>query len=152
MAERNGHDGAYRLPHNPRVTIDDLLQLHREATAERGALETSVLLVQGTTTLNYSGLHVPAGLALLEGGQALGVFWLRPWRRLPEVEAPEGGRKRESERWLEGFEEAAGLGRAWPHTHVVTVCDREGDIFKLLQRHARAPGAAGLLVRAYKAR
>ena len=118
---------AYRLLANPRVTMDDILQPHREAVAERCALETTVLLVQGTTTLNYGGLKnctvglgppggtskgkdgllVRAGLALAEGGRALGVFWLRPRARLEELKTLAGGKRAESERWLEGFEQAA---------------------------------------------
>ena len=170
--ERNGRDAAYRLLNNARVTMDDILHPHREATAERCALESTVLLVQDTTTLNYAGLRdctpglgalggkskgkdgmlVHAGLALAEGGRALGVFWLRPWARLPEVKAVDRRRRKESERWLEGLEEAVQLSRACPQTRVVTVCDQEGDIFQLLRRQAREPAAVGFLVRANRAR
>ena len=170
--DRNGRDAAYRLLNSAKVTMDDILQPHRESTAERCALEGSVLLVQDTTTLNYSGLRdctpglgplggnsrgkdgmlVHAGLVLAEGGRALGVFWLRPWARLEELKHYTGGRKKESRRWLEGFEEAAVLGQACPGTRVVTVCDREGDIFALLRRQAARAAEAGLLVRSNKAR
>ena len=54
--QRGARKAAYRLLANPRVRMDDILQPHREAVAERCALETMVLLVQDTTTLNYSGL------------------------------------------------------------------------------------------------
>ena len=52
----------------------------------------------------------------------------------------------ESERWLRGHERAQELARACPAARVVTVCDREGDIWALLAR-AASQGAA-LLVRA----
>lgn len=77
--------------------MDDKLQPNRDATAERCTLEGSVLLVQDTTTPDYSellgctpglgplggtwrgkdGMLVDAGPALWEGG----VFWLLPWAR-----------------------------------------------------------------------
>ena len=44
--QRNARDGAYRLLANPGVRMDDILQPHREAVAERCALETTVLLVR----------------------------------------------------------------------------------------------------------
>ena len=53
---------------------------------------------------------------------------------------------------MEGLEQAVELGRACPRTRVITVCDREGDIFPLLRRQAAHPQAAGLLVRASGAR
>ena len=161
----NARDAAYRLLANPRVTMDDILQPRREAVAERCAWETTVLLVQDTTTLNDSGLkNSTVGLGSLGGksqgkdgllvhaGLALGVFWLRPWARLEELKDLAGGQKAESERWLEGFEQAVELVRACPRTRVITVCDRAGDIFSLFQRQAAEPGAAGLLVRANRAR
>ena len=167
--ERNARDAAYRLLASPRVTMDDILQPHREAVAERCALEATVLLVQDTTTLNYKGLRqctqglgsvggkagpadgffVHAGLVLAEGGRALGVYWLRPWARLEALKAvPKRIRGKESKRWMEGLEQAVELGRACSRTRVIAVCDREGDIFPLLRRQAAQPQAAGLLVRA----
>ena len=116
------------------MRMDDILQPHREAVADRCALETTVLLVQDTTTLNYSGLqHCTTGLGPLVGkskgqdgllvhaGRALGVFWLRPWARLEELKALTSGEKVESEQSLEGFGQAVELDRACPHTRVITV-------------------------------
>ena len=65
---RAARKAAYRLLANPRVRMDDILQPHREAVAERCALVTTVLLVQDTTTLNYSGLkNCTVGLGTLGG-------------------------------------------------------------------------------------
>ena len=95
------------------------------------------------------GFFVHAGLALAEGGRALGVYWLRPWARLEALKSiPQRIRGKESKRWMEGLEQAVELGRACPCTRVITVCDQEGDIFPLLRRQAGRPQAAGLLVRA----
>ena len=103
--------GAYRFLHNGRVRMEDVLQPHREALAERcRQLPGSVLLVQDTTTLNYTGLkdctaglgplkergnsarglHVHAAMAFSEGRRPLGVSGLEVWSR-PLEKPPEEG-------------------------------------------------------------
>ena len=47
---------ATRLLHNERVSAEDILQPHREALLERVQEESMLLLVQDTTTLNYTNL------------------------------------------------------------------------------------------------
>ena len=74
--------------HHDRVSAENILQPHHEALLERVQLESTVLLVQDTTTLNYTnlqactsglgplkersssvrGLFVHAALGLTEGG------------------------------------------------------------------------------------
>ena len=103
-----------------------------------------MLLVQDTTTLNYTGLRegtqglgplqertssarglfVHAAVAFTEGRRALGVSGLETWAR-PEAE-PEAERER---RWFRGFDQGRALGRASPGTRVVVVGDRESDIY-----------------------
>ncbi len=58
--------------------------------------------------------------------------------------------KPESVRWLQGLERARQLAAACPDTRVVTVCDREGDIWEMFVQ-ARA-GGVGLLVRSDRGR
>ncbi len=58
--------------------------------------------------------------------------------------------KPESVRWLQGLERARQLAAACPDTRVVTVCDREGDIWERFVQ-ARA-GGVGLLVRSDRGR
>ncbi len=56
-----------------------------------------------------------------------------------------------SGRWTDAFASAAELAAACPRTRVVSVCDREGDMWELLPEgcgSAAADGGAGLLVRA----
>ncbi len=86
---------AYRFLSNPHVTMDNILEPHREAMADRCRPQPLVLAVQDTTMLNYSGLEATEGLvdiggggsgsvgvaahfgvAFSEGGCALGVFHL----------------------------------------------------------------------------
>ena len=54
---------AHRLLSNPEVGMDDILEPHLEATAERGRREPVILAIQDTTTLNYNGLGSAEGLA-----------------------------------------------------------------------------------------
>ena len=161
---------AYRFLHNKQVSSEDILQPHREALAERCRRETTVLLVQDTTTLNYTGLResarglgplqertggarglfVHAAVAFTSGRRPLGVGGLETWAR-PEAE-PETGRERESRRWFRGFDRGRELGRACPGTRVVVVGDRESDIHGLLKHQAEHAAEAGLVVRACASR
>lgn len=158
---------AYRFLSNPRVGVRDILEPHREAMAGRCRSQPVVLAVQDTTMLNHGGLEATeglvgiggggsgsrgiaahAGVAFSEGGRSLGVFSLDAgFRAVGGKAAAEGG---ESGRWTDAFAKAAELAAACPRTRVVSVCDREGDIWALLSEgraSADAPGGAGLLVR-----
>ena len=137
---------------------------------ERCRLESTVLLVQDTTTLNYTGLQdstkglgplrertdsarglfVHAAVAFTAGRRPLGVSGLETWAR-PEAE-PEAEREKESRRWFRGFDQGRELGRASPLTRVIVVGDRESDIYALLKWQAEHAEEAGLVVRANASR
>ena len=154
---------AYRFLHNGAVSSADILQPHREALVERSRAESVVLLVQDTTTLNYTGLRdsttglgplgersgggrglfVHAAVAFTEGRRPLGVSGLETWAR-PDG-APTSERALESRRWFRGFDQGRELGRACPGTRVVVVGDRESDIHALLQWQAQHAAEAGLV-------
>ena len=161
---------AYRFLHNRKVSDEDILQPHREALVERCREASTVLLVQDTTTLNYTGLKdstsglgplqergssarglfVHAAVAFTEGRRPLGVSGLETWAR-PEAE-PAAEREKESRRWFRGFDQGRALGRACPETRVVVVGDRESDIYALLKWQAEHAAEAGLVVRANASR
>ena len=161
---------AYRFLHNDGVDPADILQPHREAMVERCRLHATVLLVQDTTSLNYTsmrevtrglgplkqrsnaarGLWVHATVAFTAGRRPLGVSGLETWAR-PEVK-PADEAEKESRRWLRGFAQGRELGRACPGTRVVVVGDRESDIYELLELQAAHAGRAGLLVRVHAGR
>ena len=152
---------AYRFLHNKKVGVEDILQPHREALVERCRQEPTVLLVQDTTTLNYTGLKdstsdlgplqsressarglfVHAAVAFTAGRRPLGVGGLETWAR-PEAE-PEAEPEKESRRWFRGFDQGRALGRACPETRVVVVGDRESDIYGLLKWQAEPRGRGG---------
>ncbi len=159
---------ATRLLHNGRMSAADILQPHREALLERVQVESTVLLVQDTTTLNYTnlrgvtrglgplqdrasssrGLFVHAAVGFTEGGRPLGVSGLERWARPEQDPGQAAEREKESRRWFRGFEQGQQLGRCSPQTRVVVVGDRESDIFELFERQAERAAEAGLLVRA----
>ena len=164
--------GAYRFLHNGRVSMEDVLQPHREALAERcRQVPGSVLLVQDTTTLNYTGLkdctaglgplkerssssrglHVHAAMAFSEGRRPLGVSGLEVWSRA--LEKPPGEDEKESRRWFRGLEQGYELASACPDRQIVVVGDRESDIFDLFRQHGeRSEEGVELLVRVHLGR
>ena len=164
--------GAYRFLHNGRVSMEDVLQPHREALAERcRQVPGSVLLVQDTTTLNYTGLkdctaglgplkerssssrglHVHAAMAFSEGRRPLGVSGLEVWSRA--LEKPPGEDEKESRRWFRGLEQGYELASACPDRRIVVVGDRESDIFDLFRQHGeRSEEGVELLVRVHLGR
>lgn len=163
---------AQRFLHNEQVTDRDILQPHREALLERVQEESTVLLVQDTTTLNYTnlkgcttglgplkdranrarGLFVHATVGFTQGGRPLGVSGLERWARAEVESDPEAEKEKESQRWFRGLEQGQELGRSSPQTRVVVVGDRESDIFALFERQAERREEAGLLVRVHLGR
>jgi len=171
---RAATQAAYRLFAHPRLTMDAILASHYQATAARCRSEAVVLAVQDTSTLNYSahplteglgpigaradgaqGLIVHDTLALTPAGTPLGLIDVQAWARA----ADDHGRRRlsgddrdlnnkESGKWLDSHHRASTLQRQLGGaTRVVSVADREGDLFELLAA-AQPAEAADVLVRA----
>ncbi len=140
---------AYRLLSNEQVEMAHILEPHQASRVERCAAEPLVLAVQDTTSLNYhgrqqteglvsiggrgqgaQGIRAHFGLAISETGRPLGVYAMAAGFRRTDRSVQEGdpGFGKESRRWLDGLERAREVSQACPHTRVVTVCDREGDL------------------------
>ena len=173
--DRHALKGYYRLINNEdqEITPQTLLQAHRDQTIRRMMTESTVLIVQDTTQLNYStrskceglgeigsnqtktksrGLDLHSCLAIGgETGLPLGVLHLNGY-------APESAKdknpqrpieEKESFRWLEAYDDAAAIAALIPETRVVSVTDRDGDMFPLFDRRRGDQGQkAHLLVRA----
>ena len=153
---------AYRVLSNNRVKMEHILESHQAASAERCAREQVVLAIQDTTTLNYDGLRATdgrvgiggrgtgaqgllahVGLAVTPQGRTLGVYMLN-------ADFRGDGDEKESRRWLEGLDRARDLQAACPGARVITVCDREADMWEMFQQASR--DGTGLLVRANRIR
>lgn len=161
---------AYRFFDNPKVTPERIVGPHSQRTIQRMKAHTLVLAIQDTTFLNYThhphteglgaigkkelqqrGLGLHSTLAATPQGQPLGVLTQQyfehaigeasrtPARvhRLPIEE-------KESYRWVEAFEKTIELTPEG--VQVVTVCDREGDIYEMFTLAQKR--SASLLVRA----
>jgi Transposase DNA-binding/Transposase Tn5 dimerisation domain len=144
--------GAYRFWDNEKVTPESIRAAHREKTIERAKEYGTVLAVQDTTSMNYmshqateglgpidrwgtQGIHVHSVLAVSPDGVPCGLVHQQVWSRDPEEKRTKEERKKlpieekESYRWLESLE--ATQNAVSPDTHIITVADREADIFEL---------------------
>ena len=168
--------GAYRFFQNPKVTMDVLLTAHAEATIERSKKHRIVLAPQDTTTLNYTthpmteglgpvgnkadqaiGLLLHDTVAFTEEGTPLGVLDAQCWARDPKDRGKRVRRKqlpieqKESQKWLRSFRKVAEVQKACPDTKLISIGDRESDVYELFQEATRDPNGPGLLVRMNRA-
>ena len=166
---------AYRFFDNPKVEPEAIYERHRQSVLQRAQGEPVVLAIGDTTQLDYTshpntdgtgplsdlnhyGLHVQPSLAVTPQRVPLGLvgqhIWVRDVESFGQSQTKEAKQRpiteKESVKWLESFEAGERfqeeLGSSG--TRVISVFDREGDVFEVLQR-ARRPGTkSGLLVRA----
>jgi hypothetical protein len=160
----------YRFLDNEEVSLARLLEPHQQKTLERMREHQVVLAVQDTTSLNYTahtdteglgrigpnsagalGIIVHDTLAITPRGLALGVLDAQVWTR-------EGGHQgddrpieqKESVKWLRSYQAAARAQAELKDTRVVSVGDREADLYDLfaMAREHLEAGGPHVLVRA----
>jgi Domain of unknown function (DUF4338)/Transposase Tn5 dimerisation domain/Transposase DNA-binding len=167
---------AYRFFANDDVEFETLLQPHYAATEERISdlgQGSVVLVAQDTTSVNYSalksveglgpigttvdgaqGLHLHSSLALTEQGVPLGFVDAQCWAR----DAQEFGKKaqraslpiedKESWRWIKAYQALSAVQKRNPQVQLVSMGDREADIYELFEEALREADNPKLLVRA----
>jgi len=173
---RGAAKGYYYFIDNPRdrITPEAILQTHRQRTIERIMSEKLVLVVQDTSDLNFStrhhteglgligtnqtgaessGLKLHSSLALTPDGLPLGVLRSVCYaeERKGEIGKQSIGRPIEEKktfRWLEGYRDCVEVAKKTPHTRLLTVMDREGDILELFLAAEPTRKRVGILVRA----
>jgi len=152
---------AYRFFQNQDVDAADIMEAHRKKTAERAKPHKTILAIQDTSYLIYTshtktkglgamslkkgrhvekifsnGLVMHACLAVTTDGVPLGLLdqnvFVRKLRsaerrRMADVTPLE---EKESYRWIESLERARAITG---DTQVVTVCDREADMYGLFE-------------------
>ena len=154
---------AYRFFDNQRVSMDALLEPHHQATIERMRHEPVVLVAQDTTSLCYTthpgmtglgpisnkvdgpqGIEVHSAQAFTPGGLPLGVLDIEAWARDPAEfgKSKECNGKpiadKESQKWLTALGPIGRAAARCPNSRVVTLADREADIYEyLLDAHRR---------------
>ena len=158
--------------------MEVILDAHTEATIERIKEHRVVLAPQDTTVLNYSthpmteglgptsgikhqnsiGLILHDTLAFTEDGTPLGVLDAQCWARDPQQKGKKYRRKelpleqKESIKWLRSFNKLAEIQKLCPDTMLVSIGDRESDIYELFLEATKDPSGPKLLVRSEKTR
>ena len=144
---------AYRLFNHESVTPERILEPHRWQTSRRIAEHPVVLIVQDTTELDFSdhpprdarcldhenrfGMYQHLQLAITPQRLPLGVVGSECFDRAPESLGQTKQRsslpieEKESFRWLEGYRQACELARECPGTRIVSVADREADLYDI---------------------
>jgi len=153
---------AYQFFNHKAVDEHRVLAPHRLATLARMKSFPVVLLVQDTTELDYTRIKKLAGAGPLEKQRrrgfynhlqvaftpqrlCLGVVSMRLWARDDETFDTCKQRKyapleeKESHRWLEGYRNACRIAEESPPTQIVSISDREGDIYECFLE-AQQPG------------
>ena len=140
---------------NEKLSQEEVLRVHREATIRRMAQHGgTILAVQDTTSLNYNthektqgigyigeqtlGVNIHSCLAVTADGLALGILDQGSYNRMQakdDTQSHDSKKTRplgakESFRWVKSLQAS---NASLPETvKVITVCDREGDMYELL--------------------
>jgi len=163
----------YRFFQHPATSLAAILAPHYHATVARMRREAVVLAVQDTTSLNYTahpateklgpigyrpdrgtGLLLHDTMAFTREGTPLGLLDVQCWAR----DGADFGKKKrrhslpieakESKKWLVSFRQVAEAQKQCPASLVVSVGDREADVYELFELAWRDPAGPKLLVRA----
>jgi len=160
----------YRFLNNKKVTHERIIAIERKATVQRIEADAGqiILAVQDSTSFNFAGRPALSGLGVLEDNKTPGFFahntlavsehgvplgllnqqvWSRPQnlQRVPNEHQSKPITEKESFKWLEGQQNIPEMTK-----RVVTVCDREGDVYELFQDAANR--GLDVIVRAEKNR
>lgn len=156
---------AYRLFDNDAVTSEAILKPHFEATLARINEHPVVLILQDTTELDFTkhppkdagclnkanrfGFYDHTHLAVTPTGLPLGVVGAEVFSRSAESL---GGRRekrrsqpieeKESFRWLKGYRLASTVSQQCAETLIVSVADREADMYDIFVEAQAEPTTA----------
>ena len=162
---------AYRFFSHEQVDAEKILLCHKEATVKRMDAESVVLLIQDTTELDYTahdskedigllnyegrrGCYLHPTIAVTPERVCLGVIdaqfihreGLKHADRTYKQESIED---KESFRWIQSYRAANKIASELKETSVVSVSDREGDIYELFMEtnHSSETNSAHWIVR-----
>lgn len=161
-------NAAYRFLNNDNVTSENILDCHKKATRERVKHHKVVLIPQDTTEISFSkrdkidgmghlsieksqGFYLHPSIATTPEGLCLGIVDFQYWTReelgarLEKSNRPI--EEKESYRWLKGYKAANEVALASPDTLVVSISDREGDIYEVLENTPSPKNKAFWLIR-----
>jgi hypothetical protein len=162
--------GAYRLFDHPHVEPEKILAPHRDATLRRIREEAVVLIIQDTTEYDFTA-HPPRDARCLESAERFGCYDHTSLAVTPEqvclgvvgqelFDRDPGSlgqshereswpiEQKESYRWLKGYRLACQIALDCPNTRVVSVADREGDLYDIFVEAQQQEHASDFLIRA----
>jgi len=164
---------AYRFFNHENITSTEILAPHRKATLDRIKNEKIVLIPQDTTKIDFTGrkpivgmgylskenshgFYLHPSLAITPERLCLGVVDMQTWTRdkLGTRSQRKGKpiEEKESYCWLKGYEAANAAALSAPNTIVVSIADREGDIYELLEKTPSETNKAYWLIRSRNTR
>ena len=165
---------AYRLFDNSSVDPDDILQPHRDKTIERVKAQDTVCIAQDTTELDFTshppqdvrnldrfgrrGLYDHSHVAFTPEKLCLGVLDVHLWDRDKETLGTSKQREGqaldtgEGQRWLDGYRIACDVAGQCPETEVVSLADREGDLYEIFVEAEKHETAAEFVIRSQRKR
>jgi len=168
--------GIYRLFDNEKVNMDKILKPHYDSTIKRirEKKEDVILAVQDTTELDYTTQPKKKGSGYLnsnklgfilhdtmlfsESGIPWGLADIQLWARDEKDFGKKSKRaklpieQKESNKWLVSYNRSDQIQKMCPDTKIVSVGDRESDIYELYFEKHRLKGKAEILVRSEKTR
>jgi hypothetical protein len=157
---------AYRLLEGEEVTPAAILASHRAMVLARAREQATVLVVQDTSEIDFTSMKTMEGrgplndegrrgfflhslYALSAQGLPLGVLAAQLWAREDKSFRQGTLRKqkpieeKESYRWVEGYLATQEAARELPHCEVISLSDREGDIYEVFEAWALAGEQGG---------
>ena len=166
---------AYRFCESENTSFDSVLQPHVDATRQRMATQSVVLLTQDTSEIDATRPEQQVvGAGPLDGdsrrgallhlmhaftpdGTPLGTVFATAWVRDEEPVCASLSRaeraavpieEKESYRWVTTLEQAREESRFCPATQLICVADSEADIYEVLVEGMREPRHGDWIVRA----
>jgi hypothetical protein len=167
----------YRMidqPEESAVNMPNILAPHRQQTVRRMKGQQTVLCIQDGTDLDYTslaeckglgvigtnqtgalsrGLHLHSTLAVATNGIPLGVLRAQCTAPQPKSSYDPARRhaipieEKDTFGWIEALRDIMEVATEIPQTQLISVCDREADIFELFDEQRHHP-CVDLLVRA----
>ena len=169
---RSKTKGAYRFFGHKDITMETMLKSHYKATQNRLENHKVILAVQDTTSINYTGHNNPElgyinnpkeitrgiimhdTMAFTDKGVPLGLLDLQTWERKEEDYGKSKSRgsspieDKESIKWLRSYQALVPIQQRLNKSKIVSVGDRESDIYNLFELARKTPEGPSLLVRA----
>jgi hypothetical protein len=152
---------AYRLLNSPAISLENVTQPHRDKTLNACGAAGEYLLIEDTTTLDFSSHHWTRGLGRIGNDSGRGLFlhstlalrverwsekhqpqtsaagvlalncWARTMPKRKETRHERSLRERESQRWAAEFDKLGGPPAGAQWTYI---SDREGDIYEVFEK------------------